>query len=388
LVREVIRPLAGIVAMTLCALLVAGAVQSFRGAFADTVAVQVLSQRAGLVMNPDADVKMRGVTVGKVSSIRERPDGLAALELAVDTDKLARIPGNVSVAIASTTVFGAKYVQLIPPERPDGLLRAGQVLTADRVTVEINTVFEQLTAVLAALEPAKLNSTLGSLAAATRGRGAQVGQMLSDLEVFLADLEPALPDLRTDITLAAPVLNTYADAAQPLLDTAGHLTAIGGTLLEEQQNLDAMLLGLIGLSDTGNRVLSANASALAGTLDVLVPTTALTAEYREALYCSLDGFADLSQMAPVDVPGLGLSANFLWGIDPYRYPENLPKLQASGGSQCSVLPVGYEQRPPFVVTDVGANPFVRGNQGIVINPDNLPNALFGPLTGPANGAPR
>lgn len=386
--REVIRPLAGIVAMTLCALLVAGAVQSFRGAFADTVAVQVLSQRAGLVMNPDADVKMRGVTVGKVSSIRERPDGLAALELAVDTDKLARIPGNVSVAIASTTVFGAKYVQLIPPERPDGLLRAGQVLTADRVTVEINTVFEQLTAVLAALEPAKLNSTLGSLAAATRGRGAQVGQMLSDLEVFLADLEPALPDLRTDITLAAPVLNTYADAAQPLLDTAGHLTAIGGTLLEEQQNLDAMLLGLIGLSDTGNRVLSANASALAGTLDVLVPTTALTAEYREALYCSLDGFADLSQMAPVDVPGLGLSANFLWGIDPYRYPENLPKLQASGGSQCSVLPVGYEQRPPFVVTDVGANPFVRGNQGIVINPDNLPNALFGPLTGPANGAPR
>ncbi|WP_307609270.1 MCE family protein [Nocardia shimofusensis] len=381
LVHNVIRPLAGTVAMALCALLVAGAVQSFRGAFADTVAVQVLSQRAGLVMNPDADVKMRGVTVGKVSSIRERPDGTATLELAIDTDKLARIPGNVSVAIASTTVFGAKYVQLIPPERPADQLRAGQVLTADRVTVEINTVFEQLTAVLAALEPEKLNATLGSLAAATRGRGTQVGEMLSDLETFLAELEPALPDLRTDIGLAAPVLNTYADAAQPLLDTAGNLTSTGGTLLEEQQNLDAMLLGLIGLSDTGNRVLSANASALATTLDVLVPTTALTAEYREALYCSLDGFADLSQMAPVDVPGLGLSANFLWGIDPYRYPENLPKLRASGGSQCSVLPVGYEQRPPFVVADVGADPFARGNQGIVVNPDSLPNALFGPSIG-------
>ncbi len=367
--------------MALCGLLVAGAVQSFRGAFADTVPVQVLSQRAGLVMNPDADVKMRGVTVGKVASIRERPDGLATLELAIDADELARIPANVSVAIASTTVFGAKFVQLIPPERPDGRLRAGRVLTADRVTVEINTVFEQLTAVLAALEPEKLNSTLGSLAAATRGRGAQVGEMLGDLETFLAELEPALPALRTDITLAAPVLATYADAAQPLLDIAGNLTSLGGTLLEEQQNLDAMLLGLIGLSDTGHRVLAANSSALASTLAVLVPTTALTSEYREALYCSLDGFADLSQMAPVDVPGLGLSANFLWGIDPYRYPENLPKLQASGGSQCSVLPVGYEQRPPFVVADVGANPFARGNQGIVVNSETLPNALFGPLTG-------
>ena len=377
---NLLRPLAGIVAMALCGLLIAGAVQSFRGAFADTVAVQVLSPRAGLVMNPDADVKMRGVTVGAVTAIRERPDGLAALELAIDTGALARIPGNVSVAIASTTVFGAKFVQLVPPARPEGRLRAGQVLTADRVTVEINTVFEQLTAVLSALEPEKLNTTLGAVAAATRGRGDQVGQMLTDLEAFLAELEPALPALRTDLTLAAPVLATYADAAQPLLDTAGHVTALGGTLLEEQQHLDAVLPALIGLADTGDRVLAANADALAATLDVLVPTTALTAEYREALYCSLDGFADLSQMPPVNVPGLGLSANFLWGIDPYRYPDNLPKLEASGGSQCSVLPVGYEQRPPFVVADVGANPFARGNQGILVNPENLPNALFGPPT--------
>jgi len=377
---NLLRPLAGIVAMALCGLLIAGAVQSFRGAFADTVAVQVLSPRAGLVMNPDADVKMRGVTVGAVTAIRERPDGLAALELAIDTGALARIPGNVSVAIASTTVFGAKFVQLVPPARPEGRLRAGQVLTADRVTVEINTVFEQLTAVLSALEPEKLNTTLGAIAAATRGRGDQVGQMLTDLEAFLAELEPALPALRTDLTLAAPVLATYADAAQPLLDTAGHVTALGGTLLEEQQHLDAVLPALIGLADTGDRVLAANADVLAATLDVLVPTTALTAEYREALYCSLDGFADLSQMPPVNVPGLGLSANFLWGIDPYRYPDNLPKLEASGGSQCSVLPVGYEQRPPFVVADVGANPFARGNQGILVNPENLPNALFGPPT--------
>ncbi|WP_280502231.1 MCE family protein, partial [Nocardia farcinica] len=287
---------------------------------------------------------------------------------------------NRSVANAPTTGFGANLAHPAPPPRPDGRPRAGQVLKADRVTLEINTVFEQLTAVLSALEPEKLNTTLGAIAAATRGRGDQVGQMLTDLEAFLAELEPALPALRTDLTLAAPVLATYADAAQPLLDTAGHVTALGGTLLEEQQHLDAVLPALIGLADTGDRVLAANADALAATLDVLVPTTALTAEYREALYCSLDGFADLSQMPPVNVPGLGLSANFLWGIDPYRYPDNLPKLEASGGSQCSVLPVGYEQRPPFVVADVGANPFARGNQGILVNPENLPNALFGPPT--------
>src|SRR5690606_40466967 len=203
-----------------------------------------------------------GVTVVDGAAVRELPDSWAALELASDTGAPARITGHVPVAIASTAVFGATFVQLVPPERPEGRLRAGQVLTADRVTVEINTVFEQLTAVLSALEPEKLNTTLGAVAAATRGRGDQVGQMLTDLEAFLAELEPALPALRTDLTLAAPVLATYADAAQPLLDTAGHVTALGGTLLEEQQHLDAVLPALIGLADTGDRVLAANADAL------------------------------------------------------------------------------------------------------------------------------
>ncbi|MFD4459050.1 MCE family protein [Nocardia sp. NPDC058480] len=378
MLRTLGRVLAGLIAIGCGCAVLAGSIVLFRGGLTDTAKVTVIAQRAGLVMNPDADVKMRGVTVGRVTTIRERSDGTAALELAVDTDTLALIPADVRVAIASTTVFGAKFVQLSPPERPvAGSLRAGQVLTADRVTVEINTVFEQLTTVLAAVEPAKLNATLGAIATATRGRGAEVGAMLGDLERFLATLEPALPALRTDLALAPPVLNAYANSAGALVDTARNATAISRTLIDEQRNLDALLVSLIGFADTGNRVIDTNASALARSLDLLVPTTALTSEYREALYCSLDGFGLLAHSKPVDVPGLGLSANFLWGIDPYKYPENLPKVAATGGSQCSVLPVGYEEKPPFVVADVGANPFARGNESLILNVDNLSQLLFG-----------
>ncbi|MFE6921904.1 MCE family protein [Nocardia sp. NPDC057663] len=378
MLRMLGRVVTGLIAIGCACAVVAGSVVLFRGGLTDTAVVTVIAQRAGLVLNPDADVKMRGVTVGRVTTIRERPDGTAALELAVDTGTLALIPADVRVAIASTTVFGAKYVQLSPPERSaGGSLRAGQVLTADRVTVEINTVFEQLTTVLAAVEPAKLNATLGAIATATRGRGAEVGAMLSDLEQFLATLEPALPALRTDLALAPPVLTAYANSAGALVDTAHNATAIGRTLVDEQRHLDALLVSLIGFADTGDRVLAANAAPLARTLDLLVPTTALTSEYRESLYCSLDGFGLLAHSKPVDVPGLGLSANFLWGIDPYRYPENLPKVAATGGSQCSVLPVGYEEKPPFVVADVGANPFARGNQSVILNVDNLSQLLFG-----------
>ena len=55
------------------------------------------------------------------------------------------IPSNVLVDIASTTVFGAKFVQLVPPPDPSPQqLRAGQVIQSQHVTVEINTVFQQL----------------------------------------------------------------------------------------------------------------------------------------------------------------------------------------------------------------------------------------------------
>ncbi|MGW5377876.1 MCE family protein [Nocardia sp. NPDC003999] len=388
--RGLLRPAAGLASIAVGIAVIGLSVTMFNGGFADTVPVTVLSPRAGLVMYPDADVKMRGVTVGKVSSIEERADGLASIRLAIDARQLHLIPADVRVDIASTTVFGAKSVQLVAPEHPAAqALRAGQVLDAEHVTVEIDTVFQQLTTVLGRIEPEKLNETLGAIAGATGGRGDKLGVMLGDLESFLAQLEPGLPALRADLAMAPPVLNAYADATAPLLDTARNAGAISGTIVTEQQNLDAMLLGLIGLSDTGTRVLGDNHDALDTTLAALVPTTDLTADYHEALTCALDGFGWLSRSKPVDVPGLGLSANFLFGTEPYRYPRNLPKVAATGGPQCSVLPVSYEGRPPFVVADVGANPFEKGNQTVELNVGNLPEALFGPLAGqPGEGGSR
>jgi virulence factor Mce-like protein len=385
--RDRLRPLsaagraaAGLAAIAAGTAIVVLAVTLFQGGFADTVAVTVHSPRAGLVMYPDAEVKLRGVTVGAVRSIAERPDGTAEIELAIDRGDLDRIPADVTVDIASTTVFGAKYIQLVPPEQPsDRHLEPGQVFTAENVTVEINTVFQQLTQVLGEVQPEKLNETLGALAGAMRGRGDRVGQMMVDLNAFLAKLEPALPALRADLTMAPQVAGIYADSSQPLVDIVGNATALSNTVMAEQQQLDVLLMSLIGLADTGNRVIGDNGPALLSSLDALVPTTDLTNRYHTALTCALDGLGYLASVKPVQVPGIGLSANFLWGVEPYRYPEHLPKVAAKGGPQCSMLPVGYEDFPPFVVTDVGANPQAGPfRPALSLNTESLARALFGP----------
>src|SRR4051812_1516145 len=104
-----VRPLVGLVSILVILAIVWVSITLFRGGFTTSVPVTIISDRAGLVMNPDARVKMRDVQVGKVASIEERADGKAVLHLAMDPGALHLIPSNVGVNIASSTVFGAKY---------------------------------------------------------------------------------------------------------------------------------------------------------------------------------------------------------------------------------------------------------------------------------------
>jgi phospholipid/cholesterol/gamma-HCH transport system substrate-binding protein len=356
----------------------------FRGEFANTVPLTVLSQRAGLVMNPDASVKLLGVRVGRVASIETRPQGQAAIHLEMDPAGLAHVPANVRVDITSTTVFGAKSVNLIPPANPSKrTLHAGQVLDASHVTVEWNTTFQQLTSVLSKIQPEKLNATLGAISSALGGRGEKIGQALSDLDRLLAKLDPSLRNLGHDIEVAPKALNAYADVAADLLTTADNASQLGQTIVDQQHNLDAVLLSAIGLADTGNDVLGTNRQAITDTLRLLAPTTDLTKRYNQALTCGLQGLSHLASGAPFDEPGVVTLSGIQLGTERYRYPANLPKVGARGGPQCTGLPaVPPNGRPPFVVTDIGANPAQYGNQGILLNSDALKQLLFGPLDGP------
>jgi virulence factor Mce-like protein len=379
-----VRQLVGLATAVAIVGVFAVAATMFRGSFTDSAAVTVLSPRAGLVMNPEAKVKLHGADVGRVSSFEALPNGQAAIHLALDPSALQLIPSNALVDIASTTVFGAKFVELVEPVQPSPhAMHPGQVIEAQHVMVEINTVFQQLTAVLSAIDPVKINQTLGAIASALNGGGHMFGQMLSDLNSILAKLDPSLPSLSRDLSVAPVALAAYADAAPDLIRIADNATNISQTIVDEQHNLDALLVSVIGLADIGNDVIGGNRKALTDVLHLLVPTTDLTNRYHQALNCAVAGVAEVSKNPPSPEPGIVASVSLLVGQERYRYPRDLPKVAARGGPQCHDLPkVGFGQHPPFVVADVGANPWAYGNQGLLLNADGLKQLLFGPLDGP------
>jgi len=380
------RALAGLVSVVAIVAIVAIAVAMFRGSFHGTVPLTVLSQRAGLVMNPDAKVELLGVQVGKVASIEQRSDGQAVLHLAMDRDALQQLPANVLVNITSSTVFGAKFVEFVAPANPDRqALAPGAVLDARHVTVEINTVFERLTQVLDRIDPAKLNATLGAIASAFNGRGDQFGRTLSDLDHYLATLEPSLPNLSHDLEALPTVAASYADAAPDLVTTAQNATRLSDTIVDQQRNLDAFLVSTTGLANIGNDVLSNNHQPLADAMRLLLPTTELTNEYAPALKCGLQSLLRLGHGAPLELPGVVDSVGLVLGRERYRYPQNLPKVAATGGPHCADMglpALPSEFSPPILVMDDGADPTQYGNQGILLNSDGLKQLLFGPLDGP------
>ncbi|WP_062994454.1 MCE family protein [Nocardia mikamii] len=381
--------LSGVALILFLAAIVAVALTMFVGGFTTSKPVYLDAPRAGLVMDKDAKVKIRGVQIGHVSDIAYTGDQ-ARLTLAMDPDQLKMVPANSTVDIRSTTVFGAKYVNFVEPEVPSAQhLQAGATLTAQSVTVEFNTLFQHLTEVLGKIAPEKLNATLTALGTALQGRGDKLGQLLVDSDEYLRDINPSLPDLQRDLQTSVGVTNLYADTAPNLLRTTDNAAVTSKTLVGHKDSLDAVLVNLIGLADTTGAVLKENENGLSTALDLLRPTAELLNEYNPALFCLVEGVAGAIPRANEIFGGTGpwvtLNASFMPGGTPYSYPKDLPKVNATGGPHCE----GILDRKPgshsnFLVTDTSEGRVYTPELSTHLNGPRVFQLLFAGLPGVDN----
>ncbi|GAB99988.1 Mce family protein [Gordonia namibiensis NBRC 108229] len=361
--------------------LIIGASASFLGAFKGTQQVTLVAPRAGLVMNPDAKVKLRGVEVGRVGKITEQ-GGNAILTLDIANDSMSKIPGNVVADIKSNTIFGAKAVNFYVPGEAEGELTAGAEIPADRVVVELNTVFQQLVSVLADLQPEKLNATLGAVDTALSGQGEDIGVALEQLTTLLGKTNPHLPALNRLFREGATVTNVYADAMPDLMRTVDNFTAVGNTLVDNTSNLDALLINATGMANTIDGVIAPSKKTLIGALSDLNPIAALLGYNSPGIKCFLTSGAIAGEVAKPFMGGrngmLMLDAGLLPGKDPYAYPYDLPKVAAEGPPTCAggLSDPGTTEHAPFYVSDNAPQPYQPRTKPKV-NSKKLFQILFG-----------
>jgi phospholipid/cholesterol/gamma-HCH transport system substrate-binding protein len=341
---------------------------SYTSAFSSIDTVTLTAPRAGLEMDRGNKVKYRGVQIGKVDDVSYEGEQ-AHLKLAIDDGQLRYVPSNAAVHIASSTVFGAKSVEFIPPKAPSpGALRPGAHLAVSAVSLEVNTLFQSLMGLLQKIDPVELNGTLGALAEGLRGHGRDLGGVLSGLNTLTRQLNPKLPTLQQDFRKAAAVANIYADAAPDLVTVFDNTPTIARTVVDQQTNLNTTLLAAIGLSNNAYDTLAPAEQNLIDAVKRLRAPLKVTADYSPEFGC-LFGAIDrgLKEFAPilgVKKAGLFTSSSFILGAPSYTYPESLPVVNASGGPNCRGLPDiptkqsgGSWYRAPFLVTDNANIPY-------------------------------
>nr|WP_271214002.1 MCE family protein [Rhodococcus wratislaviensis]GLK41287.1 virulence factor Mce family protein [Rhodococcus wratislaviensis] len=364
----------GLVLVVVGVLATATSIAVYRGTFSPTIPVKLYSARAGLMLEPGSDVKMREVVVGRVTAVK-LVDGQAEISMDIDKSRASSIAANVSAVIDTTTLFGRKFVTLAQPESPSGeTISAGTVLSTGQVATEVNDLLESLVTVLRTVEPEKVNGSLNAVATSLHGRGDQLGDTLVELNTYLSSFNDSIPTLQRDLVQGAQTTDILAAATPDVMATVDHASTTASTITEHQDQLNAFILSFTGFGNSGRSFFDASGTPLTESLSSLAPTTALLAERAPTLSCLVESLEQTNTylertVGGSDQPGLNILGTLLMGDPPYTNPANLPVVEADGPVACydSTQPQGHTDfndgsaayRPARTPMDLIGNPFAQ-----------------------------
>ncbi|MFD8248560.1 MCE family protein [Nocardia sp. NPDC059691] len=263
--------------------------------FVKTVDVDLITDSVGNALTRNADVKVRGITVGEVRSSSSE-GGEVTLNLAINPDKAQQIPVNATARLLPKTLFGERYVDLVIPEQPSPQhLTDGVTLHQDVSgnAIELSKLLDDVLPLLQAIPPQDLAATLGALSQALSGQGTALGQTLDKLDDIFRQVNVVLPDLRADLRSFAEVAATYSDAAPQLIQALDNLRTTNATIVQRRTDIDALYATLTPTSATTTEFLLANRDNIVDVAADSRPALEQLAYYSPNYACALANFAQL-----------------------------------------------------------------------------------------------
>ncbi|MGW9434690.1 MCE family protein [Streptomyces sp. NPDC055607] len=339
------RP-AGVVFLLVPALLAWLAVAVYEKRFTDSDPVVVETGSVGNEMHLGAEVKLRGVVVGEVRAIDSTGTG-ARLTLAMRPGTLDHVPSDVRAQMLPTTLFGERFVALVPPGNPSAKpLDPGSVIPEDRSenAVELQQVLDNVLPLLTAVQPQKLSATLSAVSKALEGRGDQLGDTLTQLDAHLREFNPHLPALNRDLKELVKVSHLYADAAPDILTALTDFTTTSGTLAEKEAELSGTLGATTRTAQDLTAFLRQNKDNIIRLGATSRPTLELLAEYSPSFPCTL---RTLAQFVPAmdkalgkgtNRPGLHVNVTAVPARGAYVPGRDTPSYGSGGGPRCHPVP--------------------------------------------------
>lgn len=296
----------GLVFIAVLGGLVSLSVAAYQQVFTKVTMVTLDTDHTGAQLQPQSDVKLRGIVVGSVRSIStynvpaangQQPETRARVRLALNPSRAKLIPVGVTALLLPKTLFGERYVALSVPDNLAGSqaqpIKAGDTISSGKDSIEIERVLDDLYPVLLALHPEDLKVTLTALATALQGRGKQLGDNLASLNNYLTKLNPKVPKLVDDLDKLGKVALLYNDAAPDLLASLNNLQTTARTISQRPQALGQLLTSATKASDSLDNFLNANGDYLIQVSASSAKILQLLAQYSPEYPCLAQGLTTL-----------------------------------------------------------------------------------------------
>ncbi len=168
-----------------------------------------------------SDVRISGVSVGKVQTIEESPDGQQAQATIDIEDKYAPIPKGTRAILRTKTLLGETYVELTPGNADGPQLHDGGTLAKANVAESA-----QLDEIFRTFNPrtrAAFQEWMQEAAVAIAGRGQSFSNALAELEPFFSEFDKVFRTLDTQRVAVKQLFSNGAVALSALRGREGEL---------------------------------------------------------------------------------------------------------------------------------------------------------------------
>jgi phospholipid/cholesterol/gamma-HCH transport system substrate-binding protein len=272
-------------AIGLCGLVLVASVgtlgiKAAQDVYADVYTLKANFPRSGQSLDSFATVKIRGVTVGSVGSIKLLRDGQAQVTMHIRG--ATRVPDTASASGEPLSVFGPKFIRLEPGahEGVGPYLRGGDTITNTQPPAEVTDLVTGLSKLFDSLDPHELATVVHTTAEATDGLGAELHRTVGNaakvvgvLDAHAADTSRTLADLSALSSSLAAKGVALTDAARdisPVLGVVGARSDQLGRLLDDTSRLSSDLAALVnGHAPAVHHIVDGASSAVAAIYDQL-----------------------------------------------------------------------------------------------------------------------
>lgn len=239
--------------------------------FGDTTSYAAhFSSASGIT--PGSDVKVAGVTRGKIEDVVLNSDGTARVKFSLDSDVV--LTSGTRASILYKNLIGDRYLELSEGSGRTAALSGNSFPVANTTpALDLDEVVNGFRPLLQGLDPDQANQLTGSLIEVLNGRESAVAQLIADL---------------------ALLTNSIADRDESIGAIITNFNGVLGDVAERSGQLDSLLAGVSDLT----RALSDDRRTITTSLDKIDGLTRslsdLTGPARKDIADTVTGVRQLS----------------------------------------------------------------------------------------------